>query len=52
MYWSVLFVMLGEAAVFHSVVFAEWAAGFLVGVTVFVLLYPGTHPETEIRRGI
>jgi protein-S-isoprenylcysteine O-methyltransferase Ste14 len=39
MYWSVLFVMLGEAAIFHSVVFAEWAAGFFVGVNLFVLFF-------------
>ena len=39
MYWSVLFVMLGEAAVFHSVVLAEWAAGFFIAVNLFVLLY-------------
>jgi protein-S-isoprenylcysteine O-methyltransferase Ste14 len=39
MYGSVLFVMLGEAAVFHSIALAEWAAGFFVGGNVFVLLY-------------
>src|SRR5882724_4392345 len=32
MYWSVLFVMLGESEIFHSMVFAEWAAGFFVAV--------------------
>jgi protein-S-isoprenylcysteine O-methyltransferase Ste14 len=39
MYWSVLFVMFGEALVFHSAMLAEWAAGFFVGVNLFVLLY-------------
>jgi protein-S-isoprenylcysteine O-methyltransferase Ste14 len=39
MYWSVLSVMFGEALVFHSAMFAEWAAGFFVGVNLFVLLY-------------
>jgi len=38
MYWSVLFVMLGESIVFHSLALAEWTAGFFVGVNVFVLL--------------
>lgn len=39
MYWSVLFVMLGEAEIFHSLVFAEWAAGFFVRVDLFVLFF-------------
>jgi len=39
MYWSVLSVMLGEAVVFHSAALAEWAAGFFVGVNLFVLFY-------------
>ncbi len=46
MYWSVLFVMLGEAAIFHSVVFAEWCAGFFVGVNLFVLFFE----EPTLRR--
>jgi protein-S-isoprenylcysteine O-methyltransferase Ste14 len=46
MYWSVLSVMLGEAAVFHSAVIAEWAAGFFVAVNLFVLLYE----EPALRR--
>jgi protein-S-isoprenylcysteine O-methyltransferase Ste14 len=46
MYWSVLSVMLGEAAVFHSAVVAEWAAGFFVAVNLFVLLYE----EPALRR--
>ncbi len=39
MYWSVVFVMLGESAVFHSWALAEWAAGFFVGVNIFVLIF-------------
>src|SRR6266849_4250411 len=46
MYWSVAFVMLGEAAVFHSLVLAELAAAFFAGVNVFVLLYE----EPVLRR--
>jgi protein-S-isoprenylcysteine O-methyltransferase Ste14 len=37
MYWSVAFVMLGEAAVFHSVALVDLAAVFLVAVNLFVL---------------
>jgi protein-S-isoprenylcysteine O-methyltransferase Ste14 len=39
MYWSVVLVMLGEAAVFRSVAIAEVAIGFFVGVNLFVFLY-------------
>jgi protein-S-isoprenylcysteine O-methyltransferase Ste14 len=39
MYWGVGSVMLGEAAVFHSVQLVELAAGFALGVILFVLLY-------------
>jgi protein-S-isoprenylcysteine O-methyltransferase Ste14 len=39
MYWSVLFVMLGEAAVFHSVSLAEWGIAFFAFTIVFVLAY-------------
>ena len=39
MYWSVLFVMLGEAALFHSVAMAELALAFFVGVNLFVLFF-------------
>lgn len=39
MYWSVAFVMLGEAAIFHSGALAELAVAFFVGTGVFVLLY-------------
>ncbi len=46
MYWSVASVMLGEAAVFHSLVLAELAAAFFAGVNVFVLLYE----EPVLRR--
>jgi protein-S-isoprenylcysteine O-methyltransferase Ste14 len=38
MYWGVVSVMLGEAAVFHSVDLAELAGAFFLGVNVFVLL--------------
>ncbi len=37
MYWSVAFVMLGEAAVFHSVALVDLAAVFFVAVNLFVL---------------
>jgi protein-S-isoprenylcysteine O-methyltransferase Ste14 len=37
MYWSVAFVMFGEAAVFHSRALAGLAIVFFVGVNVFVL---------------
>lgn len=46
MYWGVASVMLGEAAVFHSVALAELVAAFVVGVTLFVLLFE----EPELRR--
>jgi protein-S-isoprenylcysteine O-methyltransferase Ste14 len=46
MYWSVAFVMLGEAAVFHSFALAELVAAFAAGVIVFVLLYE----EPALRR--
>ena len=39
MYWSVAFVMLGEAAVFHSLALAELAAAFFAGTILFVLFY-------------
>ena len=39
MYWGVAFVMLGEAAVFHSFALAELVAAFAAGVILFVLLY-------------
>ena len=45
-YWSVAFVMLGEAAVFHSVALAELAVAFFVGTGVFVLFYE----EPVLRR--
>lgn len=38
MYWSVGSVVLGEAAIFHSVALAELTAAFAVGVIIFVLL--------------
>ena len=39
MYWGVGSVILGEAAVFHSFALAELAGAFVLGVTLFVLLY-------------
>jgi protein-S-isoprenylcysteine O-methyltransferase Ste14 len=39
MYWSVAFVMLGEAMVFRSVTLAEIAAAFFAATMVFVMLY-------------
>ncbi len=46
MYWSVAFVMLGEAAVFHSLALVELAAAFFVGVNLFVLFFE----EPALRR--
>jgi protein-S-isoprenylcysteine O-methyltransferase Ste14 len=46
MYWGVGSVVLGEAAIFHSVALAELAAIFAVGVIVFVMLFE----EPELRR--
>jgi protein-S-isoprenylcysteine O-methyltransferase Ste14 len=37
MYWSVAFVILGEAAVFHSVALVDLAVVFHVAVNLFVL---------------
>jgi protein-S-isoprenylcysteine O-methyltransferase Ste14 len=39
MYWSVAFVLLGEAAVFHPFALVGLVAAFAAGVNVFVLLY-------------
>lgn len=39
MYWAVLFVMLGEAIVFHSLPFAELAAVFFAAASLFVVVY-------------
>ena len=46
MYWSVASVMLGEAAIFHSVALVELAGVFAVGVILFVLLFE----EPQLRR--
>jgi len=46
MYWSVLFVMLGEAAVLRLALLAEWAVIFFAGTYLFVLLYE----EPVLRR--
>ena len=39
MYWSVAFVIWGEALVFRSVALAEIAAAFFAATMVFVMLY-------------
>jgi protein-S-isoprenylcysteine O-methyltransferase Ste14 len=39
MYWSVALVVLGEAAVFHSVALLDLAAVFFVCVSLFVLFF-------------
>ena len=39
MYWSVAFVMLGEAAVFRYLALVELAVVFFVGVNLFVLFF-------------
>lgn len=39
MYWSVLSVMAGEAIVFHSISFAEFAGVFFLVASLFVLIY-------------
>ena len=46
MYWGVGAVMLGEAAVFHSLEVAELMAALLVGMNLFVLFYE----EPQLRR--
>jgi protein-S-isoprenylcysteine O-methyltransferase Ste14 len=46
MYWGVGAVMLGEAAVFHSLAVAELMAVLLVGMNLFVLFYE----EPQLRR--
>jgi len=46
MYWAVGSVVLGEAAIFHSVALVQLAVVFAVGVIVFVLLFE----EPELRR--
>ena len=46
MYWSVAFVMLGEALAFRSLALAEIGVAFFAGTTLFVLLYE----EPTLRR--
>jgi protein-S-isoprenylcysteine O-methyltransferase Ste14 len=58
MYWSVASVMLGEAALFHSVALLELVAAFAVGVILFVMSIEepglrtkfGTEYEEYCRR--
>ena len=54
MYWSVVVVMLGEAAVFHSVARVDLAAVFFVAVNLFVLFVeePGLRAKfgSEYRQ--
>ena len=46
MYWSVAFVMLGEALAFRSLALAAIGVAFFAGTTLFVLLYE----EPTLRR--
>ncbi len=46
MYWSVAFVLLGEALVFHSLALAELAVAFFAATNLFVLFYE----EPALRR--
>jgi protein-S-isoprenylcysteine O-methyltransferase Ste14 len=46
MYWSVAFVLLGEALVFHSLTLAGLAAALFAGANLFVLFYE----EPVLRR--
>jgi protein-S-isoprenylcysteine O-methyltransferase Ste14 len=46
MYWSVAFVIVGEALIFRSLSLAELAAAFFAATTLFVLLYE----EPALRR--
>ncbi len=46
MYWSVAFVMLGEAILFRSPPLAKWSAAFFAATIAFVLLYE----EPTLRR--
>ena len=39
MYWSVLFVILGEALAFRSPALAEVACAFFAGAALFVMVY-------------
>ena len=50
MYWSVLFVMLGEAAVLHSALLAEWAVLFFLSTCLFVLFYE--EPTLRANFGV
>ncbi len=46
MYWSVAFVMMGEALAFRSLALAEIGVAFFAGTSLFVLLYE----EPTLRR--
>jgi protein-S-isoprenylcysteine O-methyltransferase Ste14 len=46
MYWSVFFVMAGEAILFRSAALGLWAAGFFAGAMLFVVGYE----EPGLRR--
>lgn len=46
MYWTIVFAMLGEAALFRSLPLALWAAGLFAGASLFVVLYE----EPALRR--
>jgi protein-S-isoprenylcysteine O-methyltransferase Ste14 len=49
MYWGVVSLVLGEAAIFHSAVLAEMAAGLVVGVILFVLFVE--EPQLTLKFG-
>jgi protein-S-isoprenylcysteine O-methyltransferase Ste14 len=49
MYWGVVSLVLGEAAIFHSAVLAEMAAGLVVGVISFVLFVE--EPQLTLKFG-
>jgi protein-S-isoprenylcysteine O-methyltransferase Ste14 len=49
LYWSVAFVMLGEAAVFHSLAITDCAIVYFVVASLFVLVFE--EPELRWRFG-
>ena len=50
MYWSVALVMLGEAAIFHSIALLQLVAAFAVGVILFVLAIE--EPGLKAKFGV
>jgi protein-S-isoprenylcysteine O-methyltransferase Ste14 len=49
MYWSVAFVMLGEALVFRSLPLAEIGCVFFAGTALFVMVYE--EPSLRVKFG-